>query len=119
VLNLPDFHKEWIEEGLLDPGNIRINILLDPTYMRFQILKPCMKDKIRKRYEEHYMYLKGINVNNFVIGQFKNIVNMMEHDRSEEIKMFLFKTNKVDKVREENVFETFPELKGLTDGIFD
>ena len=119
VLNLPDFHKEWIEEGLLDPGNIRINILLDPTYMRFQILKPCMKDKIRKRYEEHYKYLKGINVNNFVIGQFKNIVNMMEHDRSEEIKMFLFKTNKVDKVREENVFETFPELKGLTDGIFD
>ena len=37
VFNLPDFHKEWIEEGLLEPQNIRINILLDPTYMRLSL----------------------------------------------------------------------------------
>ena len=60
VLNLPDFHKEWIEEGLLEPSNIRINILLDPTYMRLSILPPWIKSKVAERYHEHIAYLKQI-----------------------------------------------------------
>ena len=121
VLNLPDFHKEWIEEGLLEPGNIRINILLDPTYMRLSILPPWIKQRVIKRYEEHIDYLKQFEVKvNFkgksiksVIQDYKNIMQFMEQDRTEELKVWKYKTFKIDKIRQEDVFEVFPELKDI------
>jgi hypothetical protein len=113
VLNLPDFHKEWIEEGLLEPQNIRINILLDPTYMRLQILPKKHKEKIFTRYVEHISYLKHFEKTNYIIKDFESILQFMETDRSSEIPMFLYKTQKVDKIREENFLKIFPELENL------
>lgn len=113
VLNLPDFHKEWIEEGLLDPQNIRINILLDPTYMRLQILPPWIKDQVRTRYAEHIAYLKQFENTSWVIKDYESILQFMETDRTDEVKMWHFKTHRVDKLRNENVFDVFPELKDI------
>lgn len=113
VLNLPDFHKEWVEEGLLEPQNIRINILLDPTYMRLSILPEHKKDIIRKRYSEHLQYLEQFDNINHVKNDYQSILKFINDDRSEELKMFLFKTFKVDKLRQEDVFAVFPELGGI------
>lgn len=113
VLNLPDFHKEWIEEGLLDPRNIRINILLDPTYMRLQILPEEIKDRVRKRYQEHLLYLSQFKNIDSVKQDYKNILKFLEIDRTNEIPMWKFKTQKLDNLRKENVFSVFTELKDL------
>lgn len=113
VLNLPDFHREWIELGLLEPQNTRINILLDPTYMRLQILPPWIKDRVRKRYDDHIAYLKQFENINYVIKDYESILKFMETDRTDEIKMWLFKTNRIDKLRNENVFDVFSELKDI------
>ena len=110
VLNLPDFHKEWIEEGLLEPTNIRINILLDPTYMRLQILPPWIKDRVRERYDEHITYLKQFDNTSWVIKDYESILQFLQTDRTDEIKMWHFKTNRIDLLRKENVFDVFPEL---------
>jgi hypothetical protein len=121
VLNICDFHKEWIEEGLLEPSNIRINILLDPTYMRLSILPPWIKQQVHKRYEEHIDYLKQFdnqkneknkNIDS-VIQDYKNILQFMEQDRTDELKMWQWKTNKMDYLRKEKVFDVFPELQGI------
>ena len=113
VLNLPDFHKEWIEDGLLEPGNIRINILLDPTYMRLSILPENIKEKVKIRYQKHLNYLEQFENINHVKQDFKNILNFMETDNTKEIKMWQFKTFKVDKLRGETVSQVFPELEGM------
>lgn len=113
VLNLPDFHKEWIEEGLLEPGNIRINILLDPTYMRLSILPVEHKIRILKRYQEHIVYLKQFDNIDHVVQDYKNILNFMETDNSEDIERWKYKTFKVDRLRNEQVFQVFPELEGI------
>jgi hypothetical protein len=121
VLNICDFHKEWIEEGLLEPENIRINILLDPTYMRLSILPPWIKERVVKRYDEHIDYLKqfeertndkGNSMKN-IIQDYRNILNFMEQERSDELKMFMWKTKRIDDIRNENVFDVFPELKDI------
>jgi len=113
VLNLPDFHKEWIEEGLLEPSNIRINILLDPTYMRLSILPPWIKSKVAERYSEHIAYLKQFDNIAGVINDYESILNFMEKDRTNEIKMFKFKTQRIDTLRQENLLDVFPELEGI------
>ena len=113
VLNIPDFHKEWVEDGLLDPANIRINILLDPTWMRLQILPETVKEKIRNRYSEHLTYLSQFNNIESVKQDYINILKFLETDRSNEIKMWQFKTLRMDALRTEDVFEIFPELEEL------
>ena len=113
VLNLPNFHKEWIEEGLLEPKNIRINILLDPTYMRLSILPPWIKSKVVERYHEHIAYLKQFDDITGVINDYESILNFMEKDRTDEIKMFKFKTQRIDTLRQENLLDVFPELEGI------
>ena len=113
VLNLPDFHKEWIEEGLLEPSNIRINILLDPTYMRLSILPPWIKSKVAERYAEHIAYLKQFDNIAGVINDYESILNFMEKDCTDEIKMFKFKTQRIDNLRQENLLDVFPELEGI------
>ena len=113
VLNLPDFHKEWIEEGLLEPKNIRINILLDPTYMRLSILPPWIKSKVVERYQEHIAYLKQFEDIAGVINDYESILNFMEKERTDEIKMFKFKTQRIDTLRHENLLDVFPELEGV------
>ena len=113
VLNLPDFHKEWIEEGLLEPSNILINILLDPTYMRLSILPPWIKSKVAERYHEHIAYLKQFDNIAGVINDYESILNFMEKERTDEIKMFKFKTQRIDTLRQENLLDVFPELEGI------
>lgn len=113
VFNLPDFHKEWIEEGLVEPANIRINILLDPTYMRLQILHPWQKDQIRHRYQQHINYLKQFDNIDSVINDYENVLQFLETDRSEEQSVFLYKTKKMDKIRKEDFATVFPELADI------
>jgi len=113
VLNLPDFHKEWVEEGLLEPANIRINILLDPTYMRLQILPEKIKDQVRRRYDDHITYLESFKGTQEAIQNYKNILQFLETDRSDEVLMWQYKTEKIDRLRNEKVFDVFPELVGI------
>ena len=113
VLNLPDFHKEWIEEGLVEPGNWRINLLLEPTYMRLQILNARQKDVVRARYAKHIEYLKPLHNTESVINDYNNILNFLNTDKPEEVRIFKYKTLQMDTIRKENAFDTFPELKGL------
>ena len=113
VFNLPDFHKEWIEQELLDPQNIRINILLDPTYMRLSMLPQDKKDAVRTRYNEHILYLQQFDNIQTVIQDFKNVLNFLDNDAGDQQKIWYYKTRKVDELRQENVYSVFPELEGL------
>ena len=113
VFNLPDFHREWIEEGLLEPANIRINILLDPTYMRLSILHPRQKDTVRERYAQHIEYLKQFENIESVISDYQNILQFIENDRANEQLVFLNKTNTIDELRDEKLVDTFPELRDI------
>jgi len=115
--NLPDFHKEWVESGLLEVDNIRINILLDPTEMRLQILPDMLKDKLRKRYQEHIDWLNTFTEKpHNALSGFKNLLYFIEQkDYSDKIPMFKEITDRVDSVRNESFIETYPELKELYD----
>jgi hypothetical protein len=81
--------------------------------MRLSILPQEKKDKIRKRYEEHLDYLDQFDDIKHVKNDYESILNFINDDRSAEVKMFLFKTFKVDKLRQEDLFKVFPELEGI------
>ena len=57
VYHLPDFHKEWIDKGLLEPQNVRMNILTYPTEYRIQIIPPKERKKFIDKYTEHIKWI--------------------------------------------------------------
>ena len=114
VFNLPDFHREWIEEGLVSPNNFRINLLLDPVHMRIQILPEELKNSVREKYEKHIQYLENFKSTKTVIENFKNILTYLyEDDKTQKLGLWANKTAIIDNLRSENVFEVFPELASI------
>ena len=119
-LNLPDFHRAWIEEGLLEPANIRINYLLDPVEMRAQILPQNIKEKIKDRYSEHIAYLerlekeKGLNLSQ-TKHDFNEVVNFVfKQDLTRHLPDFMKQNRRLDERRNEDFFKIFPELSELS-----
>jgi radical SAM protein with 4Fe4S-binding SPASM domain len=48
-----DFHREWVELGLIRPMDWNINILQSPERNRLDALPIMYKDRIRQKVEEH------------------------------------------------------------------
>jgi hypothetical protein len=114
VYNLFEFHKTWVEEGLLDINNIRINILTHPRYFSITILSKELKDKIAGIYKE---YVKWLQENNAWAHIIKDVEGIVEHmysaDHSNLIPDFIKHVEAIDNVRNEKFTETYPEYKDL------
>lgn len=114
ILNLPDFHREWIEEGLVEPDNFRINLLFSPEYMNVRVLTPNLKKKVEEKFHRHINYLQQFSDR----PQFHNMINgyhgllqyMNEEDWTHNIPKFKGMSLSIDKVRNEDTRKIFPEL---------
>ncbi len=116
ALYLPEFHKEWIQKGFLEPNALRVNILTHPEAQKSQVLTPSLKKELRRRYRQHITWLN----NNFKdqVGQatdsFESIIKFtLENDLSEKLKDFFDYNDRIDKLRQESFDDVFPELKEL------
>ena len=114
VYNLFEFHKSWVEEGLLDINNIRINILTHPRYFSITILPKELKDKIAGIYKEYVKWLQENKAWEHIIKDVEGIVeHMYSADHSNLIPDFIKHVEAIDNVRNEKFTETYPEYKDL------
>jgi hypothetical protein len=125
ALHFPDFHKEWLEEGLVSPHDININFLTEPNWLSIQNLPIDYKKKIEKRWREHIDYLeqnyfKNINSsiydNEDMLNTWVSVINyMLSYDQSDDkmIKTFVHNTQWLDNFRSEYWLDSFPELTVL------
>jgi hypothetical protein len=114
VHSLFDFHKSWVEEGLLDIDNIRINILTHPRYFSITILPKNEKEKVRELYIEYIDWLKNSNASSRTIHDVQGIINYMDSaDHTELLTEFRKQITVIDEVRNEKFIEIYPELKIL------
>jgi len=112
--HIPDFHKEWIELGLLNPMDWNINILQGPKYYRIDVLPEVMKQEVLAIYNDHIAYLEDKDRFKRAINGFKGAMNFMSGtDNSSLIPELLEKLDKIDNLRKENFFDIFPELERL------
>lgn len=112
--HIPDFHKEWVELGLLRPMDWNINILQSPEYYRIDVLPEAMKQEVVEKFNAHIEYLTPIDEFSRASKGYMAAVNYMtQQDNSHLIPELLEKLNHLDKFRNENFFEVFPELARL------
>lgn len=114
ALHLPDFHRDWVEKGLLKPQDLNVNILQDPIQYRLDIATPEYKQQIKQKFNEHLEWLRPQDPLHRATVGFESAINyMMSTDNTALIPKFWSTTDQLDGIRRENILDIIPELKAL------
>lgn len=114
ALHITDFHRNWVDRGLLRPQDLNVNILQDPAYYRIDIATSEYKQQIKQKFEEHLAWLRPRDSLQRATVGFESAINfMMSTDNTDLIPKFWSKTHQLDEIRKENLLDVIPELKVL------
>ena len=112
--HLPTFHREWVEAGLIKSQDLNVNILQGPDYYRIDIAHAVYKQKIQEKFQEHLEWLRPLDrLQRATMGFESAITFMQATDNSALIPRFWEKTQQLDNIRNENIFDVLPELMNL------
>ena len=114
ALHLPDFHKDWVEKGLIHPQDLNVNILQDPMHFRIDIAFGEYKEQIQQKFEKHLEWLRPLdNLHRATVGFESAITFMNKIDNAKLIDTFWAKTSELDYIRNEDILDVIPELSAL------
>jgi MoaA/NifB/PqqE/SkfB family radical SAM enzyme len=112
--HLPDFHKSWVEQGLIRAQDLNVNILQDPAYLRIDIATLEYKKELIEKYQRHLSWLRPLDPLNRATVGFESAVNFLQAtDNTALLPKFWAKTHELDSIRHENVLDVIPELQAL------
>jgi hypothetical protein len=114
AMHVTDFHRNWVNRGLLQPQDLNVNILQDPAYYRIDIATPKYKQRIKEKFETHIEWLRPLDSLQRATVGFESAINFMtSNDNSHLLLKFWSKTNELDAIRKEKLIEVIPELESL------
>lgn len=114
VHSLYEFHRSWVEEGLLDINNIRVNILTHPRYFSITLLPEEYKQRLEGLYNVYIQWLADNKAQPHVIHAVKGIIDYMNSaDHSHLIPEFKLQIQTIDQVRNERFADIYPELENI------
>ena len=112
--HLPDFHREWVTNGLIKIQDLNVNILQDPSYYRIDIASAKYKQQLEEKYLEHLDWLQGKDSLQRATVGFQSALSFMKAtDNTHLIDTFWRKTHELDSIRRENILDVIPELAAL------
>ena len=114
VLHVPDFHRAWVESGLLNAQDLNVNILQSPDWYRADCLPQELKAQATEKLEEHIAWLQPQDHLKRATNGLRSTISFMNSQtNTQHLKKFNQVTAQLDAVRTENFYEVFPELAGL------
>ena len=115
-LHVVDLHKNWVDQGLINPPDFNFNLLQHPIWQRMDILPPEYKQQVKEKYEAHIKWLKDKDPLTRATKGFESAIAWMyQQDKQEKLDMFFKQTRRYDKIRNENTVDVFTEWKELFD----
>jgi hypothetical protein len=112
--HLPDFHRAWVEAGLIRAQDLNVNILQDPAHYRIDIAPAEYKQQLREKFLSHIEWLRPQDPLQRATTGFESAIAFMDAtDNTHLIDTFWRKTHELDAIRNENCLTVIPELKAL------
>jgi len=112
--HLPEFHRDWVERGLIRAQDLNVNILQDPAHYRIDIAPAEYKAELTELYQAHIKWLRSQDALGRATQGFESAVTYMNAtDNTHLIDTFWRKTHELDSIRNENCLTVIPELKAL------
>ena len=120
VLHVMDFHRDWVERGLIKAQDWNINILQGPDRERIDVLPQVYKEQVREKILAHIEWLRPQDPLTRAIVGYESILSYMESDNKDWLLHEFFSTNdKLDVYRKEKFEEVFPEYAELRNFCYD
>lgn len=118
ALHVLDFHREWSDLGLIKPKDFNVNICQSPEWYRMDVFPEWFKrEVIEPAYQKHIEWLEPQDDLKRATNGFKSALNIMNgSDQTQHWSRFVEETAKLDQLRGEDFWTTFPEYKVLKDG---
>ncbi len=114
AIHVADFHKEWCDLGYIKPADFNFNLLQFPHWQRIDLAPSWFKDRITQKYQTHLEWLRPLDPLTRATKGFESALDyMMRRDNSKDLDQFKDGMAKIDKIRNEDILMTFPELKDL------
>jgi len=114
VLHINDFHRNWVDKGLIKAQDFNVNLLQGPDYYRCDILPLRLKSKAKVRLQETIDWLSDQDHLTRATNGYKGIINFLDaKDNSQLIPQFMKVTKQLDNLRKETFREIFPELDAI------
>lgn len=112
--HLPDFHRSWVDQGLIRAQDLNVNILQDPAHYRIDIAPMKYKQRLRIKIQEHLSWLRPLDPLQRATVGFESAVNfMMASDNTHLLDTFWRKTHELDGIRGQRLLSVIPELEAL------
>jgi radical SAM protein with 4Fe4S-binding SPASM domain len=112
--HLPDFHRAWVEAGLIKAQDLNVNILQDPRHYRIDIATADYKEQLSTKYLNHLMWLRDRDPLGRATQGFESAITFMNaQDNTNLIDSFWRKTHELDSIRAERCLDVIPELRAL------
>jgi MoaA/NifB/PqqE/SkfB family radical SAM enzyme len=113
--HLPEFHRNWVEKGLIRAQDLNVNILQDPPHYRIDIATAEYKAELTDLYAQHLDWLntQGDSLGRVTQGFESAITFMNTIDNTHLLDTFWRKTHELDAIRNENCLDIIPELRAL------
>ena len=113
ALHIPDFHRDWVEKGYINPQDLNVNILQDPDWLRIDIAPEHYKERLRAKFREHLDWLRPLDKLNRATVGFESALNFLDTDNTRHLPEFWERMLKLDEIRDENISEVIPELNEI------
>ena len=115
VLHVLKFHKEWTRLGLIKAKDWNINLCQSPDWYRPDIFPTWFKEQeIYPAYEEHIAWLDPQDSLRRATTGYQSLISLMKAtDASDHWPRFVEECAKLDAVRSEDFWATFPEFDKL------
>jgi hypothetical protein len=116
VWDFPDFHLDWIKEGLVSPNGLYVNILTYPPELSIQSLPTSLKERIVDKYQRAMASILSLSGESShpcdqVVRGYSAVIDFINaKDTSHERGAFLAVTSDLDRIRRESYQDIFPEL---------
>jgi radical SAM protein with 4Fe4S-binding SPASM domain len=115
-LNLIEFHKEWVELGLLKIDHVLVNPLDTPFYYCLKNLPDWKKRQIEEKLQEAIDWLKTVNPTFSVISMYETAIKFMWDNTGQyydgvdqSLREFDKITTRLDDIRGQSFFDVYPE----------
>jgi sulfatase maturation enzyme AslB (radical SAM superfamily) len=112
IWHAPDLQKYLIENNLIRKDKFSINMLIQSEMQSAKILPLHFKTTVDEKIQKHKEWLQtqGIDASQWNIA----VKFMFSQDHSHLLDNFISYNIRLDKIRNQNTFATFPELLPLT-----
>jgi len=114
ALHIPDFHRNWVDQGLVKPQDFNLHLLQYPIWQRMDIFPKELKIKVEEKYNQHIEWLKTKDPLTSATKGYQSAIDYMNFKNNEfRLNLFWENTLRYDEIRNEKTLDIFPELKEL------